>query len=226
MAAFSLSGGDYVAIAGLLVAMTGSQYLISQAQTSAAEARLGGRIDLLQAAATSGFEAIEVAFDTRVGRAELDLKADIQKLRDDFDGLSSDVRGIVDEGLRERTDEVVFAMTQLGEVSERLTVRIANVDINSMFYSGIRDLASSPGNQGSFYEVGEVAFATLELTDIKGATATRVQELASNALSESDTPVQVQFILRPDYVVRDVDYKKSLLSRRIRALQEQLDNLQ
>ncbi|ARC89242.1 hypothetical protein [Rhodovulum sp. MB263] len=137
MAAFSLAGGDYVAIAGLLVAMTGSQYLISQAQTSAAEAKLGARIDLLQAETTSGLEVLKVAFDTRVGRAELGLKADIQKLRDDFEGLSSGVRGIVDDGLRERTDEVVFAMTQLGEVSEKLTVRFANVDINSVFYSAL-----------------------------------------------------------------------------------------
>jgi len=195
MPSFNLTWSDFAGIAGLLASVSGSSYLVAQAQLATVEARLEGRL----------------ALDSQAAQADRD------GLRKDFRSLSSEIADLVQTGLDARTDEVVLALTRLGDVSEGLTVKIANLPVYSDAFADFEELALMPGNMASSYEIGDVAYGSVRLTDLRNESAFAVQRIVSAAQAEAGN-VQVSLELTEDALMHDTHLSVELIERQIENL--------
>lgn len=186
-----------------MLAVTGSNYLISEAQIEASEARLDGQIESISS----------------VGSRE---RNDLQTA---FSELSSEIKSIVGSGLEARTDEVVMALSKLDGATENLTVRLANMRVESELFERFEQLAMEPGSDTYVYRIGDTAYGSIELDYLKGRPAREIQRLVQLAKDKDDASVEVQFVMQPDHLMRDNAYSQTLLEERIRALRTQLETM-
>jgi len=202
MPSFNLTWSDFAGIAGLLVAVSGSSYFVAQAQLATVEARLEGRM----------------ALDSQAAQADRD------GMREDFETLSSEISGLVRTGLEARTDEVVFALTRLGDASDSLTVKIANLPVYSDAFVDFEKLAMAPRNMASSYEIGDVAYGSIRLTDLRDDSAFAVQRIVSAAQAESGN-VQASLELDADALMHDTRLSAELIERQIENLSALLEEI-
>lgn len=195
MPQFSLTWSDFAALAALLITVSGSNYLISQAQLATVEARLDGRMQL----------------DSQAAQTDRD------DLREDFRNLSSEISDLVRTGLEARTDEVVFALSRLGDVSDSLTVRISNMPVYSDAFAEFEQLAMASGNTGSSYQVGGVAYGSIRLSNLRDVPAYEVQRIVNAAQAESGD-VRVSLELAPDSLMLNSSFSAELVKQQIDSL--------
>lgn len=202
MPKFNLTWSDFAALAALLVAVSGSNFLTNKAQLETVEARLNGQM-LLSSQTAQG---------------------DRDSLREDFSSLSSEISALVKTGLEARTDEVVFALSRLRETSDALTVKISNVPVFSDAFVDFEQLAMSPGSVGSSYRFGGVAYGSIQLTDLQDEAAFEVQRIVDAVQAEYDN-VQVALELSPDSLVPNSRLSAQLIEQQIESLTGLLETI-
>lgn len=175
MVSFSLSLGDYSALAGLLLATTASNYLIIDAKIDASEAR----------------QALEVRASTT------NLTTELSALSVKFDVLGGSISEAVNRGLQDRRNEVLLALTDFGRNIEGFQVTVANIPTDSAFLQDIQNFCiSGVFGGGQVLAIGETSVATCSFQSIDAAKASSIVQMYEAAFAINDQ-IQVEFDLTP-----------------------------
>lgn len=198
-----LSIGDYAALSGLMLAVTGGNYLISDALNSATETSISSQIEVL----------------------EVEIGSDFDRMEEKFDALRADVVGTIEAGMEARGDELLLAFSKMRENVAGFTVRLANIEPESAIYSQFADLAREPGSTASLYRLGNSALASIYITDTSDPKALRLQQLIEKAAEQEDSDLRVEFTFGSEALASDGEFRARLLERQLRDLQEQIQEL-
>ena len=184
-----------------MLAVTGSNYVITSALIDASEARVSGEMNLnAQIASTENTQ-----------------------LSEKFTGLSIEIKDIVQQGLEARTDEVLIALTRLSSSTDQITLKMANIPVGGALYGSFVEFAQVEGNFGSLYQVGDIAFGSVRLTSLNDSKAIALQEIVNLASAEDLSNLRLQFEISPDALWTDSSVLEQSILDEMTTLQEALD---
>lgn len=152
---FKLSLGDYAALGVLLLTAVGGQLALSNANISTAKAELSGQMDLIAERTNN----------------------DRDQLRRDFATSSAEIKVIVQDGLKTRSDEVGIAIARMTGLSKAFVVSVANMPVGGEIYANFQRVASRLDGNSKVLQVNDVALGNLYVDSLDNPKAALINSL-------------------------------------------------
>jgi hypothetical protein len=201
---FKLALGDFVGLAGLLLATVGGQYLIGQSQIEASEARILGELKVL---------------DAEQGNSIANLSAEIKSNTDI-------VISAVNSGMESREEEILLSVSDFIGDNTPFAVKVSNIPVPSPLYDFFVEASDLKGNQASIVSFDSQAMGVLRAARLDDENFARLQKMIEEAKDGSYKGLGFKFELDPDSFMLSKERRITLLNSRIESLKREVESLQ